>query len=54
MKAEWLTLGEMQEAIVFAEYRDNNGNPVRVGPSLAKQIAQAIADASKAKADSLA
>ncbi len=54
MKAEWLTLNEMEHAIATGKFVDLNGNPYFMRGHLAKQIAKVIADASKAKADSLA
>ena len=54
MRAEWLTLNEMEEAISRVQYRDIHGYVILVDRYVAKQIAKAVADASKAKADSLA
>ena len=53
MKAEWLTLAEMTAAIETGVFRDMHGNNAYFQHGLAKQIAERIAAASKAKAERL-
>ena len=50
MKAAWLNLREMEEAVASATYTDDAGKPVRLDAHMAKQIANVIAGASKVKA----
>ena len=50
MKAAWLNLREMEEAVASATYTDATGQPVCLDVHMAKQIANVIAGASKVKA----
>lgn len=53
MKAEWLTLAEMEMAITRDPYTNKDGVEVSIQSVVAKEIVSRIAAASKAKAERL-